>query len=252
MKDIGPIGTILTAAGFFVLIYGAIRYGSDLLNHTVDRDNVFIGAAGCTGLTGATLAACQKAQPKPKPAGITPAKPKGITAAKPKPQGITAADPTPNTTQKTRARSTGGGVGGPTSKALACKQKGGTWQAYPAAGGTAFRCLMPVTAPSRSVFTYNQCVKNARLYTERLKKLATDRNAVRWGYQGLNPGLQLLNNNVGTSQAAGYQDRLIREKYSALFRDLDRACAKKYLGIDYIAMQERGMVPSAEMKNQPV
>lgn len=68
-----------------LLVVGAI--GFIILNQ---RDSVFIGAVAkdpCAGLTGATLAACRKVHPQ----GITPAAPKGITAAKPKPKGITPA-----------------------------------------------------------------------------------------------------------------------------------------------------------------
>ena len=246
MTDDSNIGTMLAVAGLFALTFYLLR------DPVGDAESAIIAAASCTGLTGATLTACQKANaPKPKP--ITPAKPRGITAAKPR--GITAARPSKVRTQESISGGTGGGVGGPRTKAALCAQRGGTWRCYRVAGqpeNQSCMCRMPITVPSRNVLAYNQCIKNARLYTERLKKLATDRNAINHGYSGLNPGLQLLNNNVGTSQAAGYQDRLLREKYDALFKDLDRQCSKKYLGVDFIAQQERGMVPQAEYKNQPV
>lgn len=89
-----------------ILVVGAI--GFILLNQ---RQSVFIGAVKdpCAGLTGATLTACKKAQPKPK--GITPAPKKGITPAKPAPKGITPAPKrgiTPST-PKTPITPAGGG-----------------------------------------------------------------------------------------------------------------------------------------------
>lgn len=143
LEDIGTIALVL---GFFILAYGSLKYGTDILRGTVG-DQAIVAAVACQGLTGATLAACKKAQPAAKPSPITAARPRGITAARP-----------PRITP--RARSTGGGVGGPTVKALECKQKGGTWQAYAVPGGTAFRCLKPITAASIKALV-EECTGNA-------------------------------------------------------------------------------------------
>jgi hypothetical protein len=238
MKDEANIGVMLAVAGLFALTFYLLR---------TNREPSAVVAASCAGLTGATLSACQKAQPKPKPkpAGITAAKPKpkpqGITAARPR--GITAARPSAST-PSSRARSTGGGVGGPTVKALECKQSGGIWRAYAASGGTLYRCLRPITASSRNVLGYNNCIKNAKLYTDRKKKLGMDAIALQYGYQGLNPGQQLMDNNAQTP-SAGYQVKLIRNKYDYLFKDLVRECEKKYLDLDIIGQQNRGAVPRA-------
>lgn len=147
---LADLGTIALVLGFFLLAYGSLKYGTDILRGTVG-DQAIVAAVACQGLTGATLAACKKAQPKPKPTGITAARPRGITAARPS-----------ASTPKSRARSTGGGVGGPTAKALACKQKGGTWQAYAniGTGGTAFRCQMPIR-PASIIDLVNDCTGKA-------------------------------------------------------------------------------------------
>lgn len=238
MVEDGHFANILVVIGFFILLFGSISYGGQILGKlTGTQDSVFIGAAGCAGLTGATLAACQKAQPKPKPKPITPAakpKPKGITAARPK--GITAAKPKP--TPAKRAATTGGGVGGPRTKAFECKQRGGTWKCYT----TGCICRMPITAPSPIILALNACIKRVTQYTATQSKLARDKLAIQYGYTGLNPGDQLAKNNAQTP-SAGYQERLLYEKYNNLKKDLIHQCNKKYLGLDIIADQNRGNVP---------
>lgn len=104
------IGTIALVIGFFLLIYGSIKYGTDILRGNVGLERAAAGAVACQGLTGATLAACQKAQPKPKPkpasgpcATLTGSN-KAVCEKRIKGAG---GAPSPR-----KARSTGGGVGG--------------------------------------------------------------------------------------------------------------------------------------------
>lgn len=239
MPDESNIGTMLAVAGLFAITFYLLR------DPVGDAESAIIAAASCTGLTGATLTACQKAKaPAPKPKPITPAKPKpqGITAARPR--GITAARP-----QRTQHSATGGGVGGPRTKAFECIQRGWKWRCYNNSYPPC-RCepphIGPITAPSRNVLALNQCTKNATLYTNRLKKFALDKLAAQYGYQGLNPGEQLLANNAQTP-SAGYQAKIINIKYERLKTDLLQECNKKYLGLDIIAGQNRGLVPRGAM-----
>ena len=137
---LGDIGLILVA--------GALLY--IIAKHS---NTAFIGAT-CAGLTGATLRACQKKTStllkKPKPVvvpkkvpfstkpkvGITPA-PKGITPAK---KSIS--------TPTSRAKSTGGGVGGPTTKAFNCMKKRWQWRCFRTATGSRCVCNNPKITPT--------------------------------------------------------------------------------------------------------
>jgi hypothetical protein len=48
---------------------------------------------------------------------------------------------------------------------------------------------------------YLECEKKVKAYVETQKKLAVDKLAAQYGYHGLNPGMQLFQNNAysGTS-----------------------------------------------------
>lgn len=140
MTDDSNIGTMLAVAGLFAITFYLLR------DPVGDAESAIIAAASCTGLTGATLAACQKAQPKPKP--ITPAKPKpqGITAARPR--GITPATPSKVRTQKSISSGAGGGVGGPRTSAFNCRMGGGVWSCERRIGvpeNQSCRCLRPIS-----------------------------------------------------------------------------------------------------------
>lgn len=218
MKQLADLGTVLAYLGFIILAYGTLKYGNDILRGTVGQDSVFIGAAGCTGLTGATLTACQKAQPKPKPkpaatGPITPAK-RGITPAKPKPK--------PAATGPRKVGIT------PTDLRKRCNDLDGTFRC----DTRGCKCYQPIRPSNINVVRYNNCYKSVKRYylskmTQSLKNIAA-----QCGYT-----VQQLQNN--TALSCGNQFHLTQFRYHNAIKDADKQCQIKFLGIDAVRAASR-------------
>ena len=217
MQQPGDLANILAVVGFFILLYGTISYGGQIFGKlTGTQDSVFIGAAGCTGLTGATLAACQKAQPKPKPKpqGITPAPKRGITPAKPKPKPpVLKSRFDPKTLKRPinlkrlydpQRRITASPL---IQRQKICNDLDGTWSLG--------RCLFPITPTNKR----EQCAKRAEAFYFEARFRAYDQLARQNGVD-----VFWLMNNTATN--LGMQYSILRKKYNDLVRVLEDRCRR--------------------------